>query len=96
MKLTIQHILRWGVVALAITLLAACGSKISQENYSKIQDGMSEREVQAILGETAESSSFGIGAISGRSSIWRDEKTGANISIKFVNGTVKIKGFSKG
>ena len=36
----------------AVLLLAAC-SKVTQENFSKIQDGMSEQEVTAILGGPA-------------------------------------------
>ena len=45
---------RWfGVLLLLIFMLAVggCGSKINQENFKKIEIGMSFNEVVAILGE---------------------------------------------
>ena len=44
--------LRWiAGIALAGFLLAACGSRISLENYGKLKAGQSYDEVQTILGE---------------------------------------------
>ena len=40
---------RVGVVGAAM-LLAACGSRLSEENFAKVKDGMSEQDVIAILG----------------------------------------------
>jgi hypothetical protein len=76
----------------ALLLLAAC-SRVSQENFAKIQDGMSEQEVTAILGSPAESSSGSLLGISGTSSKW----TGADavITVQFVNGKVALKTFNK-
>ena len=76
----------------ALLLLAACG-KITQENFAKIQDGMSEQEVSAILGSPTESSSSSILGISGTSSTWRGGD--AVITIRFVNGQVALKSFDK-
>ena len=75
-----------------ILLLAAC-SKITQDNFAKIQDGMSEPEVTAILGSPTESSSGSILGISGTSSKW----TGGDavITIRFVNGKVAVRNFDK-
>ena len=67
----------------AILLLAAC-SKITQENFARIQDGMSEQEVAAILGSPTESSSTSILGISGTSSKWA--ASDSVITIRFVNG----------
>jgi hypothetical protein len=76
----------------AVLLLAAC-SKITQENFAKIQDGMSEQEVTAILGRPTESSSGSVLGISGTSSKWAGGD--ATITIRFVNGKVALRTFDK-
>ena len=76
----------------AVFLLAAC-SKVTQENFAKIQDGMTEQEVTAILGSPLESSSGGILGISGTSSKWTGRD--ATIVIRFVNGKVALRSFDK-
>jgi len=76
----------------ALLLLAAC-SKVTQENFARIQDGMSEQEVTAILGSPAESSSGSILGISGTSSKWTGGD--AAITVRFVNGKVALKTFDK-
>lgn len=79
------------VLLLALTL-AAC-SRVTAENYARIQDGMSEQEVHAILGKPAESSSVTILGLSGTSSKWTAD--GAVITIQFANGKVRLKSFDK-
>jgi hypothetical protein len=76
----------------AVLLLAAC-SKVTQENFARIQNGMSEQEVAAILGSPAESSSSSVLGISGTASKW----TGGDsvITVRFVNGKVALKSFDK-
>jgi hypothetical protein len=76
----------------AVLLLAAC-SKVTQENFSRIQDGMSEQEVTVILGSPTESSSGSILGISGTSSKWTGGD--ATINISFVNGKVALRTFDK-
>jgi len=76
----------------ALLLLAAC-SKVTQENFARIQDGMTEQEVAAILGSPAESSSSSILGISGTSSTWTGGD--AAITVRFVNGKVALKSFDK-
>jgi SmpA / OmlA family len=80
------------LVFTAALLLAAC-SRISQENFSKIERGMSEQEVISLLGSPSESSSVDILGVSGTSSRWigRD----AEISVRFVGGKVALKSFDK-
>ena len=75
-------------------LLSACGSKISQDNFNKITDGMPEEDVIKILGEPTESSSMGLGGLSGSSATWKQDKT--TITIQFLNGKVALKNFTKG
>jgi hypothetical protein len=76
----------------AFLLLAAC-SKITQENFARIQDGMTEQDVAAILGGPAESSTTSVLGISGTASKW----TGGDavITVRFVNGKVALKSFDK-
>jgi hypothetical protein len=76
----------------AALLLAAC-SKVNQENFARIQDGMSEQEVTAILGGPTESSSSSVLGISGTSSKWTGSD--AVITIRFVNGKVALRSFDK-
>ena len=76
----------------ALLLLSAC-SKITQENFARIQDGMSEQEVTAILGKPSESTSAGITGISGTSSKWVGSD--AVIVIRFLNGKVVVKTYDK-
>lgn len=75
-----------------LLLLAAC-SKVTQENYSKIQEGMTEQEVQAILGSPTESSTKTVLGISGTASRWVSGD--AAITIRFVNGKVAVSSFDK-
>jgi hypothetical protein len=76
----------------ALLLLAAC-SKVTQENFARIQDGMSEQDVTAILGSPSQSSSGSILGISGTTSKWTSG--GSEITVRFVNGKVALKSFDK-
>jgi outer membrane protein assembly factor BamE (lipoprotein component of BamABCDE complex) len=53
------------VIASLALILTGCGSKLNQENLNKVETGMSEKQVQELLGkptstETAEA--FGLSA----------------------------------
>ena len=76
----------------ALLVLAAC-SRVTQDNFAKIQDGMTEQEVATILGSPAETSSSSILGISGTSSTWKGGD--AIITVRFVNGKVALKSFDK-
>ena len=75
-------------LACLLIALAAC-SKVTAENFAKIQDGMSEQEVLGLLGKPAESSSVSFLGVSGISSRWVSGDTA--ITVKFVNGKVALK-----
>ena len=77
---------------IALLLLAAC-SKVTQENFAKIQDGMSDQEVHALLGPPTTSSSVDILGIAGTHSRW--EGSDAVISVRFVNGKLATKSYRK-
>lgn len=81
------------LILCAALLLAACGSKISAENFERIQNGMTQKEVVALLGEPTESSAIGIGGLSGGMATWREGNT--VISVQFVNDKVQAKQLSR-
>lgn len=81
------------LVALCLALALAACSKVTQENYARIQDGMTEEEVHAILGKPAATSSVTVLGLSGTSSRWQSGD--AVISIQFANGKVRLKSFDK-
>jgi hypothetical protein len=81
------------LIALAMALLIAACSKVSQENFSKIQDGMSEQEVIAILGSPTESNSMSVLGVTGTSSRWVSGDS--VIAVRFVGGKVALKSFDK-
>jgi outer membrane protein assembly factor BamE (lipoprotein component of BamABCDE complex) len=80
-------------VAILLLCLAACGSRLTQENFEKIREGMSQKEVREILSEpvNAEGASF-LGLSSGEA-VWKDDKT--TITVRFLNDKVLTKEMSK-
>jgi hypothetical protein len=81
------------LVALAAALLLTACSRITQENFVKIEQGMPEQEVIALLGSPTESSSVDVLGVSGTSSRWMSGD--AQITVRFVNGKVALKSFDK-
>ncbi len=83
--------MKWRLLALVV-LLAAC-SKVTQENYLRIEEGMTEQEVNAVLGKPTESNSVNVLGVSGTVSRW----VGADgvITVRFINGKAGIKTFDK-
>jgi hypothetical protein len=75
-----------------VLLLAAC-SKVTQENYQKIEEGMTEEQVVALLGKPTETNSVSVLGVSGTVSRWAADD--AVITVRFVNGKVGIKSFDK-
>jgi len=80
------------VLALLLSTAAAC-SKINEDNFGKVRDGMSEHEVLALLGTPSESSSVSVLGISGTASKWVAKD--AMITVQFVNGKVRGKTFDR-
>ena len=80
---------RWLISVLLVLSLVACRGDLTPENYARIQNGMSLDEVTGILGKPNESSSLGIGSLTGTSASWSDGKT--TISVQFVNDKVQFK-----
>lgn len=72
------------VFVLAGSVLVACSSKVSLENYGKLRTGQSYEDVTKILGDPARCDEIlGI-----RTCVWGDEQRG--ISVNFVAGQVML------
>jgi SmpA / OmlA family len=80
-----QKKLRRLVLALLLCGLAAC-SKVTAENYQKIQSGMSRSQVVAILGEPSQTQRSSLLGVAGESAVWEAGKV--KITATFVNETV--------
>ena len=84
---------RLAVAALLAGWLIACGSRVDQAHFDRIEDGMEQARVLELLGEPTSSSSVAIGSFSGTSSVWKARD--ATITITFVNGKVAFKTFAR-
>ena len=74
---------------LAIFSLAACSDPISRENYAKIETGMSQDQVLAVLGEPDDFNSVELGELSGGTARWQGKTQ--SISVTFTNDKVAFK-----
>jgi hypothetical protein len=74
-----------------LLLLAGCGSKVSKDNFAKIKTGMTQQEVEAILGtgEVANSSSASLPGmtLSTKTEVWKDGKK--TITVVYLNDKVQ-------
>lgn len=86
-------ILQRTALLLLLLALAACGSKVNESNYAKIEIDMTEEQVTSLLGAPSESSSIAVAGLSGTSSKWVARE--GTINVQFLNGKVKAKAFSK-
>ena len=80
-------------IGILLLALAGCSSRLSQENFDKIRDGMSQKEVREILGEPVNAEGTSVLGISGGESVWRDDKT--LITVHFLNDKVVSKRMSR-
>jgi hypothetical protein len=81
------------LLSLLVALLIAACSRVTQENFLKVQEGMSEEEVISLLGRPTESNSVNLLGVSGTASRWIGKD--AVIVVRFVNGKVALKSFDK-
>ena len=80
-------------VAILLVCLTACSSRLNQENFDKIREGMSQREVREILGEPVDASGASILGLSAGEAAWKDDKT--VITVHFLNDKVISKRIEK-
>lgn len=79
------------LVAAMLLGLAACGSKLTQDNFNKVSSGMPYAEVVKILGEPQSSQGGGLMGFSAGTAVWQDDKH--QITIVFLNEKVTSKVF---
>ena len=84
---TVRHT----ATVVAIALLVACGCPFNPQNFARVQNGMTEAEVTAILGKptSIESGSLPILNITGTEYTYRRGADRATVA--FVNGKVVLK-----
>jgi hypothetical protein len=80
-------------VAILLMCLAACGSRLNQENFEKIREGMSQKEVREILGEPVNASGASLLGLSSGEAVWKDDRT--TITVHFLNDKVVSKQMSR-
>ena len=74
--------------------LTGCApSKVNKDNFDKVRLGMTQEEVQGLLGPPTEASGLEIPVFSGTTAKWVQGDT--TITIQLVNGKVVAKEFSK-
>jgi hypothetical protein len=88
----VKKITRFFLLATLAVVLVAC-SRVNQDNFDRIQTGMTQAEVKAILGTPTETSSINIGGLSGTASRWDGDN--GSISVQFVNGEVQAMQYSR-
>jgi len=81
------------IVLAAALLLAACGNKVTPENYERIESGMTRDKVIEILGPPDDQGSVAVGELSGASAKWTGG--GYVVSITFANGKVAFKSLTR-
>lgn len=75
----------------SLFLLMAC-SRVTQENFDKIQTNMTMEQVVAILGNPSSSEGTNFLGVSATAATWKYKK--AVITIIFLNNNVQIKSFA--
>ncbi|HEX7329415.1 MAG TPA: hypothetical protein VF428_12855 [Casimicrobiaceae bacterium] len=80
-------------VAIVFLCLVSCGSRLNQDNFEKIHEGMSRSEVRGILGKPGDASDTKILGLSGGEAVWKDGQT--TITVHFLNDKVVSKRMSK-
>src|SRR5947209_8805494 len=86
-----SRILMAAALALCL-LLTGCGSKVSKDNFEKIKPGMTQAEVEAILGTGTISNSQaasvpGMGNLSAKVETWTDGDK--QIAVTYMNDKVQ-------
>lgn len=87
MRPLLQSAVRYGVLVplAAVMLIAAC-SRVTTENYAKVQAGMTREQVYEILGQPDEVNGGGLGQFTISSETWK----GRNQTIHVTFGSEKV------
>jgi len=85
------NLLKSFICIVFVIALAACSSKIDKQKFDTVRIGMSQVQVEKILGKPTEQAAMNFGPLSGTTAIWKDQKN--QIVIQFLNDEVKFKNF---
>lgn len=75
-----------------IVLLTAC-TQVTEENFNKVQTGMTMSQVTIILGPPTSTESVGFMGFSGTTAVWKNQNV--EITIIFFDDKVQIKGLKQ-
>lgn len=75
-------------IAATILMIAAC-SKVTEDNYRKLESGMTLDQVQSLLGKADVSESTSLAGISTTRAEWHGKD--GTISIRFIEEKVRAK-----
>ncbi|MGQ0501600.1 MAG: outer membrane protein assembly factor BamE domain-containing protein [Panacagrimonas sp.] len=85
---------RYGLlVPVAAVLLVAACTRVTPENYAKLEAGMTRSQVYEILGKPDEVSGGGIGKLTVSGETWKGR--GQTITVTFGGDQVVLKGISQ-
>ena len=82
---SLKFVLTAALIATAL-FLAACGSKLTEDNLQKIHSGMTTDEVKTILGTPTDVQSSGALGITGTTYTYHTDKS--DVKITFLNDKV--------
>ncbi|MGQ0619059.1 MAG: hypothetical protein ACT4QA_03935 [Panacagrimonas sp.] len=90
MNALLTHSIRYCLLApLAMVLLVAACSRVTAENYSKLESGMSRDEVYSLLGKPDDVTGGGIGNFTFSAEVWKGRKQ--TISVTFGGDKLALK-----
>lgn len=75
-----------------IVILSAC-TQVTEDNFNKVQVGMTLEQVTAILGPPTSTDSVNFMGFSGTTAVWKTQD--AEITVLFFNDKVQVKGFKQ-
>lgn len=83
---------RIALAALGLLVLSAC-SKVTSENYAKVEAGMNREQVYALLGKPDEVNGSAIGRLEMSAETWRGRDY--HVAITFMGDKVTLKSIEK-
>ncbi len=75
--------------AVALLLLLSACSKVTPENYAKLESGMTREEVYAVLGKPDEVSGSGVGNLTMSSELWEGKEH--RVTVTFAGDRIVLK-----